>query len=76
MLIDIEYSLKQIWEVDLGIKNVDIVRFLNNHFPKNKSHKWIWGIKLCFWENLGNFWECAESQKEVLYAKERLQRKM
>ena len=76
MLTDIEYSLNQIWEVDLGIKNVDIVRFLNAHFPKNKSHKRIWGRFCVSGKNLGNFWECAESQKEVLYAKERLQRKM
>jgi hypothetical protein len=36
VLSDIEYSLNQIWEADLGIENVDIVRFLDEHFPKNK----------------------------------------
>ena len=36
-------ALKREVKSYLGIKNVDIVRFLNAHFPKTKSHKWIWG---------------------------------
>ena len=34
MLTDIEYSLNQIWEADLGTENVDIVRFLKGVSPK------------------------------------------
>ena len=53
MRSDIEYSLNQTWEVDLGIRNVDIIRFLNDRFPKKKSYKRIWG-RFCFsGKNLG-----------------------